>query len=107
MSWNLRQRQKIVLFFINNFPTNFLKSITFLHQMGVFGWTFHHTDSSHTWFKMVLKVWYKWWPLYLQENIIKNENVKTSLFIVCTTALLTNIYFIAPVLMVSAVGNCG
>ena len=29
---------------VNNFPTNFSKSITFLHPMGVCGWTFHRTD---------------------------------------------------------------
>ena len=32
---------------MNNFPTNFLKSITFLHPMGVCGWTFHRTDLNH------------------------------------------------------------
>ena len=29
--------------FVDNFPTHFLKSITFLHPMGVCGWTFHCT----------------------------------------------------------------
>ena len=28
---------------VNNFPTNFLKSITFLHPTGVCGWNFYQT----------------------------------------------------------------
>ena len=43
---NLGQRQKIARDFVNNFPTNFLKSITFLHPMGVCGWTFHRTGIA-------------------------------------------------------------
>ena len=30
--------------FVDNFPTNFLRSITFLHPLGVCGWTFHRTE---------------------------------------------------------------
>ena len=29
--------------FVDNFPTNFLRSITFLHPVSVCGWTFHRT----------------------------------------------------------------
>ena len=32
--------------FVDNFPTNFLKRITFLHPMGVYGWTFHCTAKQ-------------------------------------------------------------
>ena len=32
--------------FVDNFHTNFLKRITFLHPTGVCGWTFHRTGGS-------------------------------------------------------------
>ena len=38
-----KTKTKIARYFVNNFPTNVLKSITFLHPMGVCGWTFHRT----------------------------------------------------------------
>ena len=30
---------------VDKFPTNILKSITFLHPRGVCGWTFHRTGN--------------------------------------------------------------
>ena len=42
----LKTKTKIVRDFVNNFPTNILKSITFLHPLGVCGWTFHRTLTN-------------------------------------------------------------
>ena len=39
------KEKQITRDFVNNFPTNLLKSITFLHPMGVCGQTFHHTEE--------------------------------------------------------------
>ena len=38
--FKFKTKTKIVRDFVNSFPTNFLKFITFLHPMGVCGWTF-------------------------------------------------------------------
>ena len=40
----VKTKTKIARDFVNNFPTNVLKSITFRHPMGVCGWTFHCTE---------------------------------------------------------------
>ena len=44
--WKLKRMKKNVCDFVDNFPTNFLKRITFLHPMGVCGWTFHRTGLN-------------------------------------------------------------
>ena len=42
----IKNAMEITHDFDHNFPTNFLKRITFLHPMGVCGWTFHSTGVS-------------------------------------------------------------
>ena len=44
----IETKTKIARYFVNNFPTNILKSTTFLHPMGVCGWTFHRTGVQCT-----------------------------------------------------------
>ena len=44
-SFFLQENVEITRDFVDNFPTHFLKSITFLHPMGVCGWTFHRTGA--------------------------------------------------------------
>ena len=38
-----KTKTKNARFFVNKFPINILKSMTFLHPVGVCGWTFHRT----------------------------------------------------------------
>ena len=46
----VKTKTKIARDFVNNFLKNDLKSITFLHPMGVCVWTFHRTDFKIPYF---------------------------------------------------------